>query len=376
MATSTESDRYALPSLQYTRGDVLIKLGHEASDWLVVHSASLSEASPKLKAALSARWEATIGIDRIQHPRTRESVNVKILALKFVEGTYFLEGKEVVEDHHLRAEVFQDSQWCSGWPYRGRGGQLVVNVTKRAFRVLFAAMHGVDLTAEQVAGCSDDSEGMLENINASSWINWILLPQIVTVCAIAEYLGCLPAVGPTMMAVLQSAPRYWQAVAYRPLDHLKIAMKLKNREVYYDALQYAMAQAFHDIDGVTWQDISAVTGVRADVQQAAYGRQFRLMLLSAENLKEDLLRLQTARGQLQRAQRPQNKWSLFAITVAGPGYDAEIDAKEHYALIAQKISGQWLAQHLYVQETILSPLRHRSEDLNARRLIQHDAPAL
>ena len=185
MATSTESDRYALPSLQYTRGDVLIKLGHEASDWLVVHSASLSEASPKLKAALSARWEATIGIDRSQHPRTGQSVNVKILALKFVEGTYFLEGKEVVEDRRWEAEVFQDSQWCSGWPFRGRGGQLVLTVTKRAFKVLFATIHGVDLTAEQVAGCSDDSEGRLENINASSWINWILLPQIVTVCAIA-----------------------------------------------------------------------------------------------------------------------------------------------------------------------------------------------
>ena len=179
-----------------------------------------------------------------------------------------------------------------------------------------------------------------------------------------------------MMAVLQSAPRYWQAVAYRPLDHLKIAMKLKNREVYYDALQHAMTQAFHDIDGLTWQDISAVTGVRADVQQAAYGRQFRLMSLSAENSKEDLLRLQTARGQSQRPQILQKKWSFFGITFAGPGYDAEADAKEQYALLAREIFGQWLAQHLYVQQTILSPLRHRSEDLNARRLVQHDAPAL
>jgi hypothetical protein len=109
MATSHESDGYALPPLQYTRGDVLIKLGHSQNDWLVVHSSKLSEASPMLRAALSVRWAKTIGTDKIEHPRTEKEVRVKIMALKFVKGTYFLEG-EVVEDIGREAVVFQDSQ--------------------------------------------------------------------------------------------------------------------------------------------------------------------------------------------------------------------------------------------------------------------------
>jgi hypothetical protein len=251
MATSHESDGCAFPPLQYTRGDVLIKLGHSQNDWLVVHSSKLSEASPMLRAALSVRWAKTIGTDKIEHPWTGEEVRVKIMALKFVKGTYFLEGREVAEDIGREAVVFQDSQWSlRGWPKGSIGPdsifqQPVLDMTTRALTVLIATMHGVQLTVEQVAGCPNDSESRTENINASTWLNNILFPQIVTVCAIAEYLGCISTIGPAMMAILQSAPRFWQAVAYRPLQHLTLAMKMKNRELYYDAFQHAAAQAYN-----------------------------------------------------------------------------------------------------------------------------------
>ena len=103
MAKSVESDRYALPPLQYDHGDVLMKLGHEQSDWLVVHSKDLSESSPMLRAALSSRWAKIISIDKIEHPRTGEEVRVKTMALKYVDGAYFLEGKEVLLDLRLDA---------------------------------------------------------------------------------------------------------------------------------------------------------------------------------------------------------------------------------------------------------------------------------
>ena len=238
MAASLESDRYALPPLQYDDGDVLIKLGHQQSDWLVVHNTKLSEASPKLEATLSGRWAETIGIDKIKHPRTGEDVEVKTMALKYVEGAYFLEGKEVLDDLNDEAVVFQDTDWCSGWPQLGRddfGHRSVLEMTKRAFRVLIATMHGVDLTAEQVAGRPDTSEDRKEGSEASLWLNEILFPQIVTVCATAEYLGCLSTVGPAMMAILHSAPRFWQAVAYRSIWYLMLATKTKYQELYYDS---------------------------------------------------------------------------------------------------------------------------------------------
>lgn len=174
MAKSVESDRYALPPLQYDHGDVLIKLGYEQSDWLVVHSKDLSESSPMLRAALSSRWAKIIGIDKIEHPRTGEEVRVKTTAVKYVDGAYFLEGKEVLPDLRLDAEVFQDFQWCEGkgWPQRGRdilGYRSVLDMTKRAFVVLIATMHGIHLTAEQVAGRPDrdTSESRLEDFGAS-----------------------------------------------------------------------------------------------------------------------------------------------------------------------------------------------------------------
>lgn len=385
MAASNESDRFALPPLQYDHGDVLIKLGHEKSDWLVVHSKNLSDSSPNLRATLSSRWAATIGIEKIKHPRTGEEVSVKTMALKYAEGAYFLEGKEVLPDLRLDAQVFQDTVWSrgKGWPRMGAdvfGHRSVLDMTKRAFRVLVATMHGINLTAEQVAGQPDhdDSEHRKEDIGASTWVNEILFPQVVTVCAIAEFLDCLSTVGPAMMAILHSAPRYWQAVAYYPLKHMMIAVKLKNREVFHDAYRHAMAQAYHeDNDEVTWDAIVAITGQAAHFNPVYYKLQFMRMKVSAANLKMDLHRLQTGAGQRQQTRRPQGYvWSIFGMAIAGPGYDAKLDSKEHYSSIARSIFGDWLAQHLYVQHPRLSPRRYRSEEPNVHPLGPHDAPAL
>lgn len=119
------------------------------------------------------------------------------------------------------------------------------------------------------------------------------VPQIVTVCAIAEYLDCLDTVGPAIMAILHSAPRYWQAVAYAPIQHLILAMKLKDREVFYDAYQHAAAHAYHRIDGVTWPLIEAGTNMVGTYHQLQINMQFREMKHSAAKLRDDLRRLET-----------------------------------------------------------------------------------
>lgn len=358
MAVPTQSDRYALPALQYAHGDVLIKLGRSQHDWLLVDSSSLSAASSKLRAVLSSRWADTIGIDKITHPRTGESMEVKTLALKFVEGVYFLEGREVVEDRGLEAEVFQDSQWCERWPQMGvdlLGGRSVLDLTKRAFRVLVATMHSVDLTGEQVAGLPSTADSRAEEFGASRWLNEILFPQIVTVCAIAEYLDCLATVGPAMMAVLHSAPRYWQAVAYAPIQHLMLAMKLKDREVFYDAYQHAAAQAYHRINAVTWPIIEAVTDMIGTYHQLQINMQFRKMKHSAENLIYELHRLETGVDRRQWVQKPQDIWSILRLIIDGSSFDVEGEDNEHYASIARSIFGRWLAEHFDVQHPHDSP---------------------
>jgi len=277
MDISPANDRLSLPKLQYNRGNVLIKLGHEMHDWLVVHDHILSTASPVLDTVFSKKWEKTIGLDRVKHPRNGRNVTVKILALKYAEGAYFLEGKEVLEDLDHAGRLFQDTAWSTDWPKsqvgpEGTGPGSVAKITKRAFRVLITAMYGMQLTPEQVAGCEYQSWGRLEDLDTSAWINETLFPQVVTVCAIAEYLQCLETVGPAMLAILQSAPRYWQVVAYESLQHMWFAMKLRDRELFYDAYRHAVVQAYYRVDNVNWQMISTVTGSTGDHHQAYYTR--------------------------------------------------------------------------------------------------------
>jgi hypothetical protein len=45
----------------------------------------------------------------------------------------------------------------------------------------------------------------------------------------AEYSGCLTTVGPALMAILHSAPLFWQAVTYEHILYLMVAMKLGDR---------------------------------------------------------------------------------------------------------------------------------------------------
>jgi len=354
MDPSDESDRSSLPQLQCNRGNVLIKLGHEKHDWLVVHDKVLSKASPYFTACFRKAWRKTIGINKIKHPKTGRRVRVRTLALKYVEKAFFLEGKEVVEDLHFEAQVFQDTWRSKSWPGSLVGRSCRISeMTKRAFRILFATIHGFQLTAEQVAGCEIAYDGRLEDYGNSPWINETLFPQVVTVCAIAEYLHCLDTVGPAMMAILQYTPRYWQAVAYQPVRHMKFAVKLRNREVFWDAYKHAIAQAYIGSGDVDWQDISDITGAPPISIQYYYSQQLRKRDITAQNLKDDLHRLQISRV----AQRTNDE--------------------KRYAWIARSIYFQWLAQHLYVQDSPLVPWRLRLEDSDNRTVADGwDAPAL
>lgn len=66
---------------------VLIKLSQRRDQWLHVHHAILSAASPVLRTSLSNVWAATSKLDTIVHSVTSEMARVRTLALKKVEGT-------------------------------------------------------------------------------------------------------------------------------------------------------------------------------------------------------------------------------------------------------------------------------------------------
>lgn len=86
-------DKRNLPDLRFESGDLVIKLSANPKDWLLVHGEVIAANCPVIAAILSPAWADHANLDSIKHPTTGENVMVRTLALKQVEGTYFLEGK-------------------------------------------------------------------------------------------------------------------------------------------------------------------------------------------------------------------------------------------------------------------------------------------
>ena len=82
-----------LPDLRFETGDLIIKLSNDREDWLFVHSEVVAANSPMLAASLSSAWAECARLDKIKHPAAGEERLVRSLALKQLEGTFFLEGK-------------------------------------------------------------------------------------------------------------------------------------------------------------------------------------------------------------------------------------------------------------------------------------------
>ena len=98
LATSKDihSFKFRLPTLQFDDSDRVIKLGHKPECWLLVHAEVLRRTFPLLAPGISDTWNGTSSApEDIMHPRTKLTVPVRTKALKVVDGTFLLEGKEV-----------------------------------------------------------------------------------------------------------------------------------------------------------------------------------------------------------------------------------------------------------------------------------------
>jgi hypothetical protein len=82
-----------LPNPRFETGDLIIKLSNYPEDWLLLHSQVVSASSPVLATSLSSAWAKSAKLDKIKHPATGEERLVRSLALKQLDGTFFLEGK-------------------------------------------------------------------------------------------------------------------------------------------------------------------------------------------------------------------------------------------------------------------------------------------
>jgi hypothetical protein len=120
---SSFSYLHDLPRLQFGDGDLVIKLGHHVSGWLIIHS--------KVFAAVSSRsslfpvvWDMDPeeAADTITHPNTGKRVAVRVLALKAVGDGFMLDGKNVVLEtgNDITVPYDKSSLAGEGWSVSGK----------------------------------------------------------------------------------------------------------------------------------------------------------------------------------------------------------------------------------------------------------------
>jgi hypothetical protein len=367
--TSTLSNKvvYWLPRFQLTRGTVLVKLGtNKENDWMVADEDTLSRASPIFRAVFSKRWSDTTGAEIDLHPRTGKRSLFKSISMNPAEGTYFLEGRIPPEIFSFEGNLLQDTDMVEGWPKSDLAEQqescyTAAGVTKRAFRIIVCMMYGMTFSCEQIAGhrLSEDI-GRKEDYDGTYRYDKFLFRNVVTICANVEYLVCLDSIGPKLMAALRSSPVFWEAVARHPLKHLMFASKVKDKEVYFDALRHCIAQAYYGVDGrriaesyynmdgVTLQSVADVTGTSVEALENYYYPQLDTLAEGAQVLQGELQRLQLHVSRCNQELDFDCSWTTYTeMAYTGEPRTQGQSSRDLRALVVKSIWGQWLAYKTY-----------------------------
>jgi hypothetical protein len=223
-----------LPRLQFDDGDLVIKLGHHASEWLIIHSkvfAAVSSRSPLFPVVWG--MDSDEAADTITHPNTGKRVAVRVLALKAVGDGFMLDGKNVVLEtgKYITVPYHKSSLASEGWSVSGEARSYAsspahVAEAVRALRVLFTLAYGAELSYTKITG----------NIYPTR--------ILAEVCAYAETWGCFEIIRPAIAKALMADGTVWREVAPDPTEHAILAKKLKIPELYYDAIRHMAGQAY------------------------------------------------------------------------------------------------------------------------------------
>jgi hypothetical protein len=282
------------------------------------------------------------------------------------EGTYFLEGRSPPEIFSFEGNLLQDTDMVEGWPKsdlaeQQESGYIAASITKRAFRIIVCMVHGMTFSCEQIAGhrLSEDI-GRKEDYDGTYRYDKFLFRDVVTIGANAEYLVCLDSIGPKLMAALRSSPVFWEAVAYHPLKHLMFACKVKDKEVYSDALRHSIAQAYYGVDGrriaesyynmdgVTLQAVADITGMSVEALENYYYPQLDTLAEGAQVLQGELHRLQLHVSRCSQELDFDCSWTTYTeMAYTGEPRTQGQSSRDLRELVVKSIWAQWLAYKTY-----------------------------
>ena len=158
-----------------------------------------------------------------------------------------------------------------------------LKLTRRALTLLVALLYGARLDCHALAQCRAG-----EDIH-SKCLEWEVVPLVVNVCAVAEYWGCLELIQPRILSVLKASPAYWKYVGELPHEHLRLAEKLEDAEIYRDALRHMIAYAHQN---GRWDFVATATGWTTEELREYYTPQLMGLGPKTQALREELQTLQ------------------------------------------------------------------------------------
>ncbi|KAI7366179.1 hypothetical protein KC354_g4333 [Hortaea werneckii] len=359
-----------LPRLRFNDGDVIIKLSINPDHHLLVHSDVVRTGLPTLAPALKPEWSVP---EVMKHPITGKEINVYSLALKSVDQTILLEGKEVAIDLEERvSKIFPQSDLAlEGWPVTNTYRYLVhknAKVAEHAHHALFALLYGYNIPRWSLNG-----DGLV-NEDGKSVFNHETADMAAIILSYAEYYGGLERIAPLLFQHVERWAQYfWLDVALHPRFYIMLATKMQNVDLYSDALRHLVVQnrpkstkntMHYTPSWQTTQDCDKRPAPEVlDMTPAEYAERFQPDLdaldFKLHKLEHDLLALQLHSYFYSYDRRKYVARTHFLNFIhvkrsMRPDRSANAKAWERYEFLARSLWGQWLTQQLAGEHVYLN----------------------
>ncbi|KAK4500819.1 hypothetical protein PRZ48_009011 [Zasmidium cellare] len=232
-------------TLRFANGDLLVKLSSDGTLDVLVSTTVITQTcrnlafvmqlitTPEYTTLLSTSTKDSL-------PDSNQHVELNTLALKFVDGTLLLEGREFqgapVDKDCLS---FDHSAFAiPDWPEHAFSSTQTGNdaniLAACQYLILFKFLHGQDFTLDEFEPWYDTVDE--HNINR-------YLDHISELCARAEYLGCLPQTAKAIASELCSLELFWKTMHQNAFNRMLLGEKLRSKEIYFDAIRHLIASS-------------------------------------------------------------------------------------------------------------------------------------
>ena len=273
------------------------------------------------------------------HPVTGDTVELAILSLKFADNTLLLSDVDdvVIPDHGAALSHITHTALCVGWPEVFCSGcyDFAIQPIIKAHKALIAMMYGYPIRLSALIEREEDNatthESRLSAVHAAVDI-------VKLMGAYAEFYAGFDSISSKLRDMLSADRRFWKAVAHRPKDYVALSQKLRDENLYFDAVRHLIAQAPQD----QYADFTAVFDMSTEDAKAWIQPLHEHFRELSSRLEGELSKLQLSESWSTSGGRNYKPLTTFANMLQFKHADRSegIKAQENVALLARMIYGQ------------------------------------